>query len=59
MAPPVSRSVRSPNWINSKVIAEALLLKQQGLLTPTLDRWIRDLLELDDQETSQAANRNQ
>lgn len=48
--------MRSPDWINSQVIYEALLLKQQGLLNPLLDRWICELLELDGQESSQAAH---
>ena len=47
---------RSPEWINSAVIFEALSLKQQGLLPPQLDRWITDLLELTDQESFPTAN---
>ena len=47
---------RSPNWINSTVIAEALSLKEQGLLSPLLERWISDLLELNSQESFPAAN---
>ena len=49
----------SPNWINSHVIFEALLRKQQGLLSPHLDRWLTDLLELNDQESSPAANQHE
>lgn len=44
-----------PNWINSTVIFKALDLRDQGLLSPLLNRWIEDLLELNDQENSQAA----
>ena len=44
-----------PQWVNSIVIAKALSLRDQGLLSPLLDRWITDLLELEPQENSQAA----
>ena len=47
---------RSPDWINSTVIVQALSLKAQGILSPLLERWITDLLELTDQESFPAAN---
>jgi hypothetical protein len=42
---------RSPVWINSAVIIEALALREQGLLSPLLNKWIEQLLELDDSES--------
>lgn len=37
--------MRSPQWINTSIIYEALVRYEQGLLSPQLTRWLADLLE--------------
>ena len=54
-----SRRRRSPNWINSTVILEALAKRKQGLLNYQLNAWIEQLLELEPQETSLADHNNE
>lgn len=49
-----SQPRRSPDWINSSVILEALVLRKQGLLNRQLNLWIEQLLELEPQESSLA-----
>ncbi|WP_115120649.1 hypothetical protein [Synechococcus sp. UW105] len=46
---------RSPQWINSSVLMEALMRYQEGRLPLSMKRWVEELLDLNTDEASTAA----